>query len=76
MAIERHPVTGVELNPTVVERTALDFDDAVTAHLMRLKGEKFQTIAQKLGTNTFRVGEVLRGDVHPKAATEALRLVN
>lgn len=74
MATYRHPITGVELNTIAVKRKALDFEDAVTAHIMRARGVNFAEIAHQLGTNPARVGEVLRGDMHPRAATEALRL--
>jgi hypothetical protein len=35
MATIRHPITGVELNPIAIERKALNFDEAVTAHILR-----------------------------------------
>ena len=76
MATELHPITGVALNPIVVERKAHNFKEAITGHLMRWSGEKYQTISQRLGTNTFRVGEVLTGEAHPKAKIAALRLRN
>lgn len=75
MATFRHPITGVELNPIAIERKALSFDEAVTAHLLRNRGTKYNHVAQLLGTNTHRVGEVLRGEVHPKAAEVATELV-
>lgn len=75
MATFRHPITGVELNPIAIERKALSFDEAVTAHLLRSRGTKYNHVAQLLGTNTHRVGEVLRGEVHPKAAEVAAELV-
>lgn len=74
MDTETHPVTGVELNRIAIERKALSFDEAVTVHLMRWKGTKFQSIAHLLGTNTARVGEVLKGTIHPAAQREALKL--
>ncbi|MCC5956275.1 MAG: hypothetical protein JJU07_09235 [Natronohydrobacter sp.] len=75
MATIRHPITGVELNPIAIERKALNFDEAVTAHVLRKRGTKYNHVAQLLGTNTHRVGEVLRGEVHPKAAEVAMRLL-
>lgn len=75
MAIHTHPITGVKLNPIEIERTALSFDDAVTAWIMRHKGEKYHVIAQKLGTNTHRLGEVFREEVHKGSAQAALRLL-
>lgn len=75
MATERHPITGVELNRIEVRRPALDFQDAVTAIILRQRGEDYQVIAQKLGTNTARLGEVFRGEMYPNAAKEALRLL-
>ena len=75
MATYRQPITGVELNPIAIERKALSFDEAVTAHILRRRGTKYNHVAQLLGTNTHRVGEVLRGDVHPKAAEVALGLM-
>lgn len=63
----RHPLTGVELNPMLIERPALNLDEAVTVWVMRLGGTKYQTIAAMLGTNTHRVGEVLRGESYPEA---------
>ena len=67
MATFPHPVTGVELNPVEIERPALDFDEAVTVWILRLQGVKYHHVAQMLGTNTHRVGEVLRGERHPDA---------
>ena len=62
-----HPLTGVELNPIPIERIALNFEEAVTACLMRLQRVKYQTIAWRLGTNTYRLGEVFTGKIHPTA---------
>ena len=75
MSTEIHPETGVELNCIDVVRPALDFDDAVTVHMMKARGEKYQLIAQKLGTNPARIGEVLRCEAHPGAAAEAVKLL-
>lgn len=69
-----HPVTGTELNTIELERVSLDYSEALTAHLMRLQGEKFAKIAHSLGTNPARLGEVFRGEKHPKAAIAAQRL--
>lgn len=67
MATLTHPITGVELNPILIERRALDFKAAVTVWILRLQGTKYQHIAIMLGTNTHRVGEVLRGEKFPGA---------
>jgi len=75
MATTKHPITGVELNPIQIERKALNFDEAVTAQVMRKQGEKYNHIAQMLGTNTHRIGEVFRGEVHPKSDEKALELI-
>ncbi len=75
MATRRHPLTGVKLNPIEIERKSLEFEDAVTAHILRCKGVKYATIAHLLGTNPARLGEVFRGECHPAAANEALRLM-
>lgn len=71
MATTTHPLTGVELNPILIERRALDFDEAVTVWIMRLQGVKYQHIAIMLGTNTHRVGEVLRGEKFSEAEAVA-----
>jgi len=75
MAIELHPMTGVELNEISVKRKRLSFDEAVTAHLLHRQGLSFTEIVHRLGTNANRVGEVFRGDVHPGAARKALELL-
>ncbi|CUH66840.1 hypothetical protein TG4357_02671 [Thalassovita gelatinovora] len=72
---ECHPITGVQLNPRKVERKALNFEEAVTAHILRLQGKTFTQIVHYLGTNANRVGEVFRGEAHPDAGKEALRLM-
>lgn len=76
MSTITNPVTGIELNPILIERLSLEWEDAVTAWLLRLKGVKYQIVAQMLGTNTHRLGEVFRGEVHPgsEAAARALLL--
>ncbi|MCT4654261.1 MAG: hypothetical protein N4A65_00465 [Cohaesibacter sp.] len=70
-----HPLTGVELNDVEIERKALNFNEAVTAHLMRMQGEKYNIIAQHLGTNTHRLGEVFREELHIGAKQAASRLL-
>ena len=70
-----HPITGVRLNPLTIERVSLDFKAAVTAWVMRLQGEKYAVIAQRLGTNTFRLGEVYNQEIHPDAQKAALILL-
>lgn len=67
MAQSTHPITGVPLNDITYKRKRLSQNDAVTAHIMRMQGEPFTDIVQKLGTNANRVGEVLRGDAWPEA---------
>lgn len=70
-----HPITGIRLNALELERVALDYDEAVTAHLMKMQGEKFSRIAHLLGANPARLGEVFRGEKHPGAASEAQSLL-
>ncbi|SNZ21687.1 hypothetical protein [Cohaesibacter gelatinilyticus] len=70
-----HPLTGVELNDVEVERKSLNFDEAVTAHLMRMKGVKYNIVAQHLGTNTHRLGEIFREEVHIGSKEAASRLL-
>lgn len=66
-----HPITGVEINPIAIERKSLTFSEAVTAFVMRMQGEKYHIIAQQLGTNTHRLGEVFRGEIHVNAKSVA-----
>lgn len=75
MAAFKHPITGVKLNPIDVERPSLEFEEAVTAWILRMQGTKYQVVAQKLGTNTHRLGEVFRGEKHIGSRAEALRLI-
>lgn len=75
MATYKHPVTGVALNPIVIERKALSFNEAVTAHVLRLQGAKYNIVAQQLGTNTHRLGEVFRGEKHYRSKEAALKLL-
>lgn len=70
---DRHPITGVKLNPIKVKRKSLNFEEAVTAHILQIQGKTFTDIVQYLGTNANRVGEVFRGESHPTAGAEALR---
>lgn len=72
---ERHPITGVRMNVITLKRRALSFAEAVTAHVMRLQGVSYTDIVHKLGTNANRIGEVFRGDEHPEAVDEAIRLL-
>lgn len=67
MAMERHPITGVPLNEILHERISLNFEEAVTVWVLKIAGEKYATIAMRLGTNPARVGEVLRQEKHPGA---------
>ena len=73
MATTKHPITGVDLNLIAVRRKALDFDEAVTAIILRQQGHHYHAIAHLLGTNPARVGEVFRGESHPEARMTALR---
>ncbi|EXL03883.1 hypothetical protein [Brucella anthropi] len=73
---ELHPITGVKINPVVIERKALSFDDAVTAFVMKMQGVKYNIIAQHLGTNTHRLGEVFRGEKHYGAKAKADALIS
>lgn len=75
MATIEHPLTGVRLNSIDIERKSLTFKDAVTAVILRTQGHKYQHIAQFLGTNTHRLGEVFREEEHVGAKGEALRLL-
>ena len=75
MATFVHPNTGVELNPINIERKSLNFEEAVTAHALRLSGEKYNHVAQYLGTNTHRLGEVFRGEVHQGSEEVARALI-
>ncbi|MFW2541515.1 hypothetical protein ACN2XU_02655 [Primorskyibacter sp. 2E107] len=75
MATEVHPITGDELNPIAVKRAQLTFENAVTAWIMKLQGETFTDIVQKLGTNANRIGEVFRGDAHRDAHAKAVAIL-
>lgn len=75
MTTMTHPITGVEMNQILIERKALTFDEAVTAHLLRMQGVKYNIIAQRLGTNTHRLGEVFRTEKHEGSRAKALELV-
>lgn len=68
MATYLHPVTGVELNQIDVRRKSLDETEQATVRLLRQSGTYVSDIAHMMGTNPARIGEVLRGDVCPKAA--------
>lgn len=73
MATFKHPETGVILNEISVRRGTLDFDDAVVAWFMRFQAIPYHTIAHHLGVNSFEVGKVYRGEIHPNAKPEAVR---
>ncbi len=62
-----HPLTGVKLNPVIIERVSLNFDEALTVWLLRMQGMKYHKAAAMLGANTHRLGEVLRGEAFPGA---------
>ncbi|WP_126136712.1 hypothetical protein [Tritonibacter mobilis] len=72
---ERHPLTGVVLNVPARKRRALTFAEAVTVHILYIQGVEYTDIVYKLGTNPYRIGEVLKGEIHPAAQTEAYRLL-
>lgn len=72
---ERHPLTGVRMNVIALKRRGLTFAQAVTVHVMHIQGVSYTDIVHKLGTNANRIGEVLRGEEHPKAKEEAVRLL-
>lgn len=73
--VEIHPLTGVTLNKVSVRRKALEYREAVTAIILRQQGIDYQVIAQMLGTNTARLGEVFRREKHPDAWRDAVRLM-
>lgn len=75
MAIENHPLTGVPLNCIEITRKSLSFEEATTAVILRQRGDHFNVVAFKLGTNPHRIGEVMRGEVHPDARQAALNLL-
>ncbi|MEO0765188.1 MAG: hypothetical protein AAFY75_04150 [Pseudomonadota bacterium] len=75
MATIRHPLTGTELNPIHIKRKALNGNTAVTAWVMKLQGESFTDITQKLGTNANRIGEVFREEEHPGSKSIAVELL-
>jgi hypothetical protein len=75
MATNVHPLTGVELNPIPIIRQSLDFDEAVTAAILRLQGMDYAQIAHRLGTNPARIGEVFTEKTHPGAMAEAVRRI-
>lgn len=75
MAPIKDPITGIALNPIFIERKALSYREAVTAWVLRLRGTKYNHVAQYLGTNTHRLGEVFRGEVHMGSESEARRLM-
>ena len=75
MATFNHPITGIPLNSIKEKRKSLDYDEAVTAHILRMEGRKIQTITAMLGTNQGRVVAVLNGEVHPKAANDAVKQI-
>ena len=75
MATTEHPLTGVRLNHIEVVRKSLTEAEAITAIILRHQGEHYHSIAQKLGTNTHRIGEVFNNKVHPKAYQKALEML-
>lgn len=75
MTIYTHPLTGVSINPVLIERKSLTYQEAMTAHVMRMQGVKYNIIAQQLGTNTHRLGEVFREEKHIGSRESALTLL-
>jgi hypothetical protein len=75
MATVTHPVTGIPLNDIAIKRTSLDEIEAVTACIMHKQGHTFTDIAQSLGTNANRVGEVFSGKVWPDAERKARKMI-
>jgi len=69
----RHPMTGVLLNPYAIRRKSFTFDDAVTIWIMRLQCEDYVVIQHFMGACSYRIAEVLSGEVHPDAKNEAIR---
>lgn len=76
MAYTEHPLTGEPLNVISVKNKSLTRRQAVTAHVLRLQGDTFTDIVQKLGTNANRVGEVFNGTRHSGAAFDAIKIVS
>lgn len=71
----RCALTGVDMNPIPLERVTFTYSEAVTVWILKLKGTKYALIAQHMGANALRIGEVLRGEVHPGARQQALALL-
>ena len=69
----RHPITGVTLNPYAIKRRSFSFEDAVTIWIMRLQCENYVDIQFFMGACSFRIQEVLTGEVHADAKNEAIR---
>lgn len=74
MTAEIYPDTGVKLNPPPYRRLTISYMVAVTAHLMRLRGETHQTICHRLGINNWQLWRVFKLEVHPTAARKALSI--
>ncbi|MBO9451462.1 hypothetical protein J7426_14405 [Tropicibacter sp. R16_0] len=73
--VRKHPITGVLLNVIKIKRKALNFDEAVTAHVLNQQGVSYTDIVQMLGTNANRIGEVFNQKTHPRALIKALELM-
>lgn len=70
-----HPyIRQHELNPILVQRSSLSFDEAVAVWLMHFEGEKQQIIAAKFGTNGGRIAEILTEKKHEGSQHTALSL--
>lgn len=72
----RCPLTGVPINPIILDRVRLDLDEATTVWVLWLQGTKYNHIAQHLGANPLRIGEVLRCEMHRNARSIAIELVS
>ena len=68
-------LSNLDLNQITVRRTSLTRRDAVGVWIMRLSGEKQQTIANRFGTNMGRIADVLTGKKHPGAEAAARKLM-
>jgi predicted XRE-type DNA-binding protein len=63
------------LNEIKIRRRALNFIEAVTAHILHHQGTSYAEIVAMLGTTAYRMGEVFRGERHPASAMAALKML-
>lgn len=75
MATEKHPITGVELNVISIHRAALNDKEQLTAHILHLQNEDQHVIAHKLGINSGRVSETMKGNEGTELAEKAAKLL-